>query len=213
MSRITSSVGLITGIPIEETVNKLMAVAARPRELVVEPHQDDRRRAAGDHQAHVARAGVRVRVQSAVVQHAVRRQDGHVERPDEPQGDAYRRRQPGGRQLPVSPAANGRRPAAGQQQLAERRRPQHRGHVHVRLSAASSTREFRSSELNGGAGVRGGTIRITDRAGNVPTSTCELPARSTTCSVRSTTTHRPASRPRPTATDSCSPTHRAAAAI
>ncbi|HJQ81951.1 MAG TPA: flagellar cap protein FliD N-terminal domain-containing protein, partial [Lacipirellulaceae bacterium] len=35
MSRIQSSVGLITGIPIEETVNKLMAVAARPRELVV----------------------------------------------------------------------------------------------------------------------------------------------------------------------------------
>ena len=35
MSRITSSVGLITGIPIEETVTKLMAVAARPRELVV----------------------------------------------------------------------------------------------------------------------------------------------------------------------------------
>jgi len=35
MSRIQSSVGLITGIPIEETVNKLMAVAARPRELMV----------------------------------------------------------------------------------------------------------------------------------------------------------------------------------
>jgi flagellar hook-associated protein 2 len=34
MSRIQSSVGLISGIPIEETVNKLMAVAARPRELV-----------------------------------------------------------------------------------------------------------------------------------------------------------------------------------
>jgi flagellar hook-associated protein 2 len=34
MSRITSSVGLITGIPIEETVSKLMAVAARPRDLV-----------------------------------------------------------------------------------------------------------------------------------------------------------------------------------
>jgi flagellar hook-associated protein 2 len=36
MSRIQSSVGLITGIPIEETVNKLMAVAARPRDLVLE---------------------------------------------------------------------------------------------------------------------------------------------------------------------------------
>jgi flagellar hook-associated protein 2 len=35
MSRIQSSVGLITGIPIEDTVNKLMAIAARPRELLV----------------------------------------------------------------------------------------------------------------------------------------------------------------------------------
>lgn len=34
MSRITSSIGLITGIPIEDTVNKLMAIAARPRDLL-----------------------------------------------------------------------------------------------------------------------------------------------------------------------------------
>jgi flagellar hook-associated protein 2 len=34
MSRISSSVGLITGIPIEETVAKLMAVAARPRDIL-----------------------------------------------------------------------------------------------------------------------------------------------------------------------------------
>lgn len=34
MSRITSSVGLITGIPIEETVKKLMEVAARPRDIL-----------------------------------------------------------------------------------------------------------------------------------------------------------------------------------
>lgn len=34
MSRITSSVGLITGIPIEDTVKKLMEVAARPRDLL-----------------------------------------------------------------------------------------------------------------------------------------------------------------------------------
>src|SRR3989304_1488766 len=34
MSRITSGVGLITGIPIEDTVNKLMAIAARPRDLL-----------------------------------------------------------------------------------------------------------------------------------------------------------------------------------
>lgn len=34
MSRIQSSVGLITGIPIEETVNKLMQVAAQPKNLL-----------------------------------------------------------------------------------------------------------------------------------------------------------------------------------
>jgi flagellar hook-associated protein 2 len=34
MSRITSSIGLITGIPIEETVKKLMEVAARPRDTL-----------------------------------------------------------------------------------------------------------------------------------------------------------------------------------
>jgi flagellar hook-associated protein 2 len=34
MSRISSSVGLITGIPIEETVKKLIEVAARPRDLL-----------------------------------------------------------------------------------------------------------------------------------------------------------------------------------
>ncbi|HMO85806.1 MAG TPA: flagellar cap protein FliD N-terminal domain-containing protein, partial [Lacipirellulaceae bacterium] len=34
MSRITSSVGLITGIPIEDTVNQLIQVAARPRNIL-----------------------------------------------------------------------------------------------------------------------------------------------------------------------------------
>ncbi|MEX2172034.1 MAG: flagellar filament capping protein FliD [Pirellulales bacterium] len=35
MSRIQSSIGLISGIPIQETVDKLMAVAGRPRDLLV----------------------------------------------------------------------------------------------------------------------------------------------------------------------------------
>lgn len=34
MARITSSVGLVTGLPIEDTVKQLMAVAARPRDLL-----------------------------------------------------------------------------------------------------------------------------------------------------------------------------------
>ena len=34
MSRIQSSTGLITGIPIEDTVNKLMAIATQPRNIL-----------------------------------------------------------------------------------------------------------------------------------------------------------------------------------
>ncbi len=36
MSRITSNIGLITGIPITDTVNQLVAVQARPRDLLVQ---------------------------------------------------------------------------------------------------------------------------------------------------------------------------------
>ena len=35
MTRISSSVGIITGIPIEETVTKLMALASRPKDLLI----------------------------------------------------------------------------------------------------------------------------------------------------------------------------------
>jgi flagellar hook-associated protein 2 len=40
MSRIQSSVGLITGIPIEETVNKLMTLAAQPRTMLANRTSD-----------------------------------------------------------------------------------------------------------------------------------------------------------------------------
>jgi len=36
MTRIQSSVGLVTGIPIQDTVNQLMQIAARPKNLIVE---------------------------------------------------------------------------------------------------------------------------------------------------------------------------------
>ncbi len=35
MARIQSSTGLITGIPIEDTVNKLLAVEGQPRDLLI----------------------------------------------------------------------------------------------------------------------------------------------------------------------------------
>ena len=40
MSRIQSSVGLITGIPIEDTVNKLMQLASQPRDTLTARTKD-----------------------------------------------------------------------------------------------------------------------------------------------------------------------------
>ena len=40
MSRIQSSVGLVSGIPIEDTVNQLMQIASRPRDLLVSRLQE-----------------------------------------------------------------------------------------------------------------------------------------------------------------------------
>ena len=40
MGRIQSSIGLITGVPIQETVDQLMALAGRPRELLVARTKD-----------------------------------------------------------------------------------------------------------------------------------------------------------------------------
>lgn len=40
MGRIQSSIGLITGVPIQETVDQLMELASRPRELLVSRNKD-----------------------------------------------------------------------------------------------------------------------------------------------------------------------------
>ena len=39
MGRIQSSVGLITGVPIADTVDQLIAISARPRDLLVQRNQ------------------------------------------------------------------------------------------------------------------------------------------------------------------------------
>ena len=36
MGRITSSVGLVSGLPIQDTVDQLMAISARPRDILVQ---------------------------------------------------------------------------------------------------------------------------------------------------------------------------------
>jgi flagellar hook-associated protein 2 len=165
MSRITSSVGLITGIPIEETVNKLMAIAARPRDLVATRTQAiDSERLAVTKLTSLVLAfefeANRLGASALFDAKAVTSSDANV--------------------LKATLAAGGN-PAVGNYQF----RPLQTASAQQLASASfqslddleeEGTLKFgfggfvdkgiSLEELNAGAGVRRGSIRITDRAGN-----------------------------------------------
>ncbi|HJQ78581.1 MAG TPA: flagellar filament capping protein FliD [Lacipirellulaceae bacterium] len=165
MTRIQSSVGLITGIPIEETVNKLMAVAARPRELVVNRNKliESERLAITNLTSLMLAFEFEVnKLSTANLFQAktVTSSDSDVL---------------------SAKLATGGNPALGNYQI----RPLQTATAHQLASgslqsfddlASGGTLTFgfgghvdkgiSLAELNGGAGVRRGQIRITDRAGN-----------------------------------------------
>jgi flagellar hook-associated protein 2 len=165
MSRITSSVGLITGIPIEETVNKLMAVAARPRELVA-------RRA----QAMDAERLAVTKLTSLML--AFEFETNRLAAPSLFQAKTATSSDKSAIQATITSGAS---PALGSYQF----RPLQTASAHQAASssfqsladlASAGTLTFgiggfvdkgiSLDELNAGAGVRRGTIRITDRSGN-----------------------------------------------
>ncbi len=166
MSRIQSSVGLITGIPIEETVNKLMAIAARPRELLVERGKAlDAERLAIN--------------QLSSLMLAFEFEVNKLASPDLFQTKAVTSSD---ETILKAKLADGGNPAIGNYQI----RPLQTASAHQLAStsfqnltdlAAEGTLTFgfggfvdkgiSLDELNSGAGVRRGSIRITDRAGNV----------------------------------------------
>ncbi|MEX0641354.1 MAG: flagellar filament capping protein FliD [Pirellulales bacterium] len=163
MSRITSSVGLITGIPIEETVNKLLAVAARPRNLV-----SKRNSSLGNEKLAVQR------LSSLVL--ALRFEASKL----------------GDKSLFSSKSISSSDTAALTATIASGANPAVANYLFTPVQTASAqqylSQSFAStatvgegsftfriggfvdqdislSELNGGAGVRRGSIRITDRSG------------------------------------------------
>ncbi len=166
MSRITSSIGLITGIPIEETVAKLMAVAARPRELVA-----SRTKAIDAERLAITKLTSLVLAFEFEVNKLASSTlfDAKTVTSSEPET------------LKATLAAGGN-PAIGSYQF----RPLQTASAQQLASASfqslddleeEGTLKFgfggfvdkgvSLDELNSGAGVRRGSIRITDRAGNV----------------------------------------------
>jgi flagellar hook-associated protein 2 len=166
MSRITSSIGLITGIPIEETVNKLMAIAAQPRELVARRTQtlDAERLAitkltslvlAFEFEANRLGSGALFNTKT-------------VTSSDETTLKAV--------------LAEGGNPAVGSYQFRSLQTASSQQLASASFQSLDDLAEVGTlkfgyggfvnkgislDELNGGAGVRRGSIRITDRAGNV----------------------------------------------
>ncbi len=65
MSRIQSSTGLITGIPIQDTVNKLMVIAAQPKVNLTTRTTDLQNEKLAIHAAFLVACGVSVRGEAA----------------------------------------------------------------------------------------------------------------------------------------------------
>ena len=166
MSRIQSSTGLITGIPIEETVNKLMAIATRPRDIL-----DDRTKSLKSEQLAVNKLSSlmlafqfeanRLGNANLFQAKAVKSSDSDVldchfaGRSGNPAVGSYKIRalQTATSQQLVSNSF------ASVDDLAED------GKLSFGFGGFVDT-GISLSELNGGAGVSAGKIRITDRAGN-----------------------------------------------
>lgn len=165
MGRITSSVGLITGIPIEETVAKLMAVASRPRELIVSRTQAiDAERLAITKLTSLVLAFEfetnRLGSSSLYDGKTVTSSDtaslkASIAEGGNPAAGSYQFR-------PLQTAAAQRLASASLQSVADL----NGGGTFKFGFGGFVNKGIALAELNAGAGVRAGAIRITDRAGN-----------------------------------------------
>lgn len=162
MGRIQSSVGLVTGIQIEETVNKLMEIAAQPRDTLAV-----RRKGFEAQQAAVTDLTALV----LGVQLAIRRLKP---------ADLFRQKSVTSSNSSLLTATAGAGAAAGQYQLT----PARKSSSHQLFSSGLASRDqplgageftvrfgghvdqaISLDDLNGGAGVARGKIKLTDRAG------------------------------------------------
>jgi flagellar hook-associated protein 2 len=164
MSRISSSVGLITGIPIEDTVKKLMEVASQPRTLLA-----NRTTGLKQQQAALDTLGSRLLAFQFSV-NKLKSESVYAAREATSSNEAA---------LDVKVPATGKatvgsflvrpvRAASAQQVLS-----QQFSSVEEALAGGSLTfrvggfvdQGISLGELNGGAGVQRGKVRITDRSG------------------------------------------------
>lgn len=162
MGRITSSVGLVTGVPIADTVDQLIAISARPRDLLVQRTETLQAEQLGIAELTASTIAVQLSIQNLRTSTLFDQKNVTVS------DDSL-----------LTTSVTGT-PAAGTYQFTPVRQAQ----AHQLLSGGFATRDTalgggevslrfggfvdRSvilDELNGGAGVERGQIKITDRSG------------------------------------------------
>jgi flagellar hook-associated protein 2 len=163
MARIQSSVGLTTGVPIVDTVEQLLAISARPRDLLMERTSQLRAQQVAVTELTALIVGVQFSIDKLGTNELFDRKT--VTSSD----DSL-----------LTPTVTGS-PAAGTYRFTPVRRAQaHQlmsggiADAESPLGAGTMTLRFGGfvdesvslDELNGGAGVQRGTIRITDRSGS-----------------------------------------------
>jgi len=162
MGRITSSIGLVSGVPIAETVDKLVALKARPRDLLVKRTEQLRAEQLAVTELTALVVGVEFAIKglgSAEIFH--RRQ---VSSSDESLITAALTGSPASGSWRFTPVRQAQTHQLLSNGVASQTESLGGGDVTIRLGGFVD-KGIALSELNGGKGVERGRIRITDRSG------------------------------------------------
>jgi flagellar hook-associated protein 2 len=162
MGRIQSSVGLVTGIPIQDTVDKLMAISAQPRDTLTARQKDLQSQQAAITQLTALTLGVQIAVKRLATPDLFAGFNTTSSSPDVLTATASSSAAPG--QYQFVPARLAQTNQALSSGVAASDQALGGGAFSFRFGGQVDT-ALNLDDLNGGAGVAHGQIRITDRNG------------------------------------------------
>lgn len=166
MGRITSSVGLVSGLPIEETVNQLIAISARPRDNLLSRTEALQKEQVAINELTASVIGVQFSVQSLGNESLFDRRT--VTASDESLLSATSTGKPDLGTFQFTPVQQAQKHQLLSSGFATKDKPVGEGEVSIRFGG-SVNQPIALDQLNAGAGVERGKIRITDRSGETAT--------------------------------------------
>jgi flagellar hook-associated protein 2 len=162
MARIQSSVGLITGVPIAETVDQLIAISARPRDLLVQRSKQLQAEQVALSEVTALVVGLQLASRRLGDESLFQRKQ--VTSSNEDLVSAAITGNPAEGTFRFTPVQIAQKHQVLSDGFAQRDEPLGAGEFSVRFGGFVD-RGLSLDELNGGQGVERGRIRITDRSG------------------------------------------------